>query len=190
MKSAYSLGVLVIAALPLAAQRPGPPMPRDSARHGMMPGREMMAHWHQMGDMMGPMTVAMAFAPDHLLQRKDALGLSAQQVTRLTTLRDGAKAGHQAAAADAKQRMEALRQAMQSATSDTAALRRAFQAAHDAMGAAHWTMLRTAAQAKAVLTDEQRGRVNGWADAMQMHRRWRVDAPDRDDDDKDDDDGG
>jgi uncharacterized membrane protein len=171
MKSTCLLGALLIGALPLAAQRP---MPRDSAPCWGMYGYQMMPHMHQMGAMLGPMMRPMAFAPDHLLMKKDALGLSAQQVTQLTALRDAAKAGQEAAAANAKQRMEALGQAIQSATTDTAALRRQFQAAHDAMGTVHWTMLRTAVQAKALLTDEQRGRVHGWADTMQMRHRRRM----------------
>jgi hypothetical protein len=52
---------------------------------------------------------------------------------------------------------------------DTTAVRQHFQAAHAAMGNAHWAMLRAAAQAKAVLTEAQRGRVEGWADAMESH---------------------
>jgi hypothetical protein len=39
------------------------------------------------------------------------------------------------------------------------------------MGRAHWAMLSAAAQARALLTDAQRGRVDGWTDMMQMHMR-------------------
>ncbi len=39
------------------------------------------------------------------------------------------------------------------------------------MGNARWAMLRAAAQARAVLTDAQRGRVVGWVDAMETRRR-------------------
>jgi hypothetical protein len=66
--------------------------------------------------------------------------------------------------------MDALAQAMQAAAPDTGAVKLHFQGAHAAMGKAHWTMLSAAAQAKAVLTDEQRGRVNGWVDATEMHQ--------------------
>jgi hypothetical protein len=59
---------------------------------------------------------------------------------------------------------------MQANAPDTSSVRIHFQAAHAAMGQAHLTMLTAAAQAKAVLTDEQRGRVNGWADAMERDR--------------------
>jgi hypothetical protein len=154
-----SFALLAFAALPVAAQQPR--MGHD---------QEMMSHMMQMEQMMAPMMRGMAFAPDHLLMRKDALGLTAQQVTRLTALRDAAKTAHDAAQADAKTHMDALAQAMQASAPDTGAVRLHFQGAHAAMGKAHFTMLTAAARAKALLTDEQRGRVNGWVDAMEMHQ--------------------
>ena len=154
MKRIRSLALLTLVAAPLAAQQPG------------VMGQGM-PHMMQMEQMMAPMMRGMAFAPDHLLMRKDALGLTAQQVTRLTALRDAAKTAHDAAQADAKTHMDALAQAMQASAPDTGALRLHFQGAHAAMGKAHFTMLTAAAQAKALLTDEQRGRVNGWVDAME-----------------------
>ncbi|MGH2668491.1 MAG: Spy/CpxP family protein refolding chaperone [bacterium] len=179
MKGARMIGLLaLVAAAPLAAQQPPKPdsmrpgMMQGMMGEGMMPGMMgpgMMSHMMEMQGMMGPMMRGMAFAPDHLLTRKDALGLTAQQVSRLTALRDAAKAAHDAAAAEARKHFEALQPLLGGAAADTAALKQHFQAAHAAMGNAHWTMLRAAAQAKAALTDEQRGRVNGWADAMQMH---------------------
>jgi len=158
MNVACRLVLMALVAAPLAAQQPG------------MMGQGMMPQMMQMQEMMGPMMRGMAFAPNHLLMRKDALGLSAQQVARLTAIRDAAKTAHDAAHADAKTHMDALAQAMQAAAPDTGAVKLHFQAAHAAMGKAHWLMLAAAAQAKAVLTDEQRGRVNGWVDAMQMHQ--------------------
>jgi LTXXQ motif family protein len=155
-----SIGVVALAALlaaPLGAQEPG--MMGQGGMHEMM--QEMMA----------PMMRGMAFAPDRLLDRKDALGLSAQQVARLTAIRDAAKTAHDAAHADAKTHMDALALTMQAAAPDTGAVKVHFQAAHAAMGKAHWTMLTAAAQAKALLTDEQRGRVNGWVDMMEMHQK-------------------
>jgi hypothetical protein len=111
----------------------------------------------------------MAFEPAHLLARKDALDLTPQQVTRLTALQDAAKTAHDAAAAEGHAHMQALAQAMQAATPDTAQVKLHFQGAHSAMGKAHWAMLAAAAQARGVLTEGQRGRVEGWADAMSEH---------------------
>jgi hypothetical protein len=64
--------------------------------------------------------------------------------------------------------MNALSQAFQAAAPDTNALRAHFNEAHAAMGKAHGVMLAAAAQAKAVLTDAQRQRVEAWANAMQQ----------------------
>lgn len=166
--TAPRLLLALVVAAPLAAQQPDttkPPM-------GMPPMHPMMGQMMmQMMDMMGPMMRTMAFTPDHLLARKDALELTAQQVTRLTALRDAAKAAHDAAQAEMQTHMTALAQAMQAGAPDTGAVKQHFQAAHTAMGRAHWAMLVAAAQARALLTDAQRGRVDGWADMMEMHER-------------------
>ncbi|HET9385802.1 MAG TPA: Spy/CpxP family protein refolding chaperone, partial [Gemmatimonadales bacterium] len=131
---------------------------------------QMMPHMQQMGHMMAPLMRVMAFTPDHLLANKDSLKLTPQQVTKLTALRDAAQPAHDASAADAKTHMDAIAQAWGAAAPDTAALRAHFHAAHEGMGKAHWVMLAAAAQARAVLTDEQRTRVDQWA-ARMMERR-------------------
>jgi hypothetical protein len=173
MKSMRMLLALAVAA-PLAAQQP------DSAKKMTMPmgqgmGQEMMRHpgempgmMGQMMEMMGPMMRTMAFAPDHLLARKDALELTPVQVTRLTALRDAAKTAHDAAHTDMQTHMGAMAQTMKASAPDTTALKQHFQAAQAAMGRAHWAMLSAAAAARALLTDAQRGRVDGWADMMEM----------------------
>jgi hypothetical protein len=167
MNVARRLVLIGLVAAPLAAQHPAKP---DTGMMHHMMGPGMMGPMMQMQEMMGPMMRAMAFVPEHLLMRKDDLHLSPEQVARLTAIRDAAKPEHDAAQADAKAHMGALGQAMQASAPDTASVRLHFRAAHAAMGQAHLTMLTAAAQAKAVLTDEQRGRVNGWADAMEMDR--------------------
>ncbi len=157
MNRIRSLGWLALIGAPLA--------PLAAQQPGMM--GQGMPHMMQMQQMMAPMMGAMAFTPDHLLARKDSLGLTPQQVTRLTALQGAAKAAHDAAAAEAKTHTDALAQAFQGAAPDTAAVKLHFQAAHAAMGKAHWAMLTAAIQAKAALTDEQRARVTAWAGAMQ-----------------------
>lgn len=161
-----SLALVALIGTPLAAQEPT--KPDTGMRHGMM-REQMMPHMMQMQQMMAPMMRAMAFTPEQLLARKDSLGLTAPQVTRLTALRDAAKTASDAAAAEAKAHMDALAQAFQAAAPDTTAVKQHFQAAHTAMGKSHWTMLAAAAQARAVLTDEQRARVDRRAGMME-HR--------------------
>jgi hypothetical protein len=59
---------------------------------------------------------------------------------------------------------------MKAAAPDSAKLKQHFQGMHAAMGRAHWAMLSAAAQARGMLTDVQRGRVEGMASAMPMMR--------------------
>lgn len=80
MNVACRLVLVALVAAPLAAQQPA--KPDTGMRHHMMGqgmGQGMMPQMMQMQEMMGPMMRGMAFAPNHLLMRKDALGLSAQQ---------------------------------------------------------------------------------------------------------------
>ncbi len=162
------LGALAVAA-PLVAQQPAMP---DSMRHSMMgpgpmPGMGMMMEGSMMQEMGPVMMRVMLYTPQHLLARKDALALTADQVTRLTALREGSKTARDAAIADAMTHMKELETAANAPHPDTSALKTHFQAAHAAMGKAHWAMLASATQARAVLTDAQRTKVQVWADSMQ-----------------------
>ncbi len=162
MHATRMLALALLAAAPLAAQQPMR-MQRDSMRSHMprhMGGRGMMKHGMGMG--------MMPSAPGNLLRHRAVLGLTVQQVTRLAALHDAATTAHDAAAAQARRHHKALAGVLKTSTPDTAAAGRHFQAAHAAMGEAHWAQLRAAGLARAVLTDVQRARVDGWADAMRM----------------------
>ena len=124
-----------------------------------------------MRDMMAPMMRVMAYAPEHLLSRKDSLRLTSDQVSRLTAIQSSAKAAHDAAATDTKTHMSGVAQAFQTASPDTGALRTHFDAAHAAMGKAHWAMLSAAAQARALLTDAQRQKVDSWVHMMEQREQ-------------------
>jgi len=158
---------VALVAAPLSAQHPAQP---DSMPHSMMTMDEpMMQH-------MGPgMMKLMLYTPQHLLARKDALALTSDQVARLTALRDGSNGARDAASAEAQTHMKELEAVVDAPKADTAALKVHFQAAHNAMGKAHWAMLASAVQAKGVLTDPQRVKVQAWADSMhawmQQHRQ-------------------
>jgi len=158
-----TLSLCCIAA-PLAAQ--------DTSHHpGMRPGMgrpgmdEMMG---MMREMMAPMVGVIAYTPGHLLAQKDSLKLTPDQVTKLTNIENSAKAAHETGAADFKTHMGAVSQAFQTAAPDTTALRPHFEAAHAAMGKAHWAMVAAAAQSRAVLTDAQRQKVDAWVTTMQQ----------------------
>jgi hypothetical protein len=177
---------LAFVAVPVAAQQP---MARDTARHGAMaghmaaPGMGNMAGAHAgamgcsmmqggmmrdsaMGGMMEGMMREMALAPEHLLARKAALALTADQERRITAIRDAARAPHDAAMSTAMHHEQEIGDVMRTAAPDTAAVTHHFTAAHAAMGQAHLAMLQSAALARAVLTDAQRRQVDSLATAM------------------------
>jgi Spy/CpxP family protein refolding chaperone len=157
MRTIAILGAAVLVATPLMAQQPAP---KHDSTHRPMMQQGMMGQGHQMmEEMMGPMMKSMAYTPAHLLDRKDVLELTPQQITRLTAIADAAKPAHDAAHNEAMAHMQEVGKAMQAAAPDTAAVKMHFQGAHAAMGRAHWTMLSAAAQARAVLTDAQRAKV-------------------------------
>ncbi|HLQ68822.1 MAG TPA: Spy/CpxP family protein refolding chaperone [Gemmatimonadales bacterium] len=174
-----AVGLCCIAA-PLAAQqdttharRPAQP-PRAAMGRGMERGErggmdDMVSMMHEM---MGPMIHVVAYTPDHLLAHKDSLQLTSDQVAKLTAIRESAKAAHDAAVSDVKTHMNELSTAFQNASPDTNTLRMHFQAAHTAMGKAHWAMLTAAAQSRAVLTDAQRSKIDTWVTTME-HRESR-----------------
>jgi Spy/CpxP family protein refolding chaperone len=152
-----------LCALPLAAQQPG-------GMGGMMRGQGMRgAMMPGMDSMMAPMMRSMAFSPGHLLSQKAALHLTGEQETRLTALRDAAKSAHDAAAGQAKMHLGEMEEVMHAAAPDTAAVKHHFDAAHRFMGEAMWAMMRSAAQARAILTDGQRQQVQAMADSMAAH---------------------
>ncbi len=160
------MAVIAFVAVPLVAQQPGKP---DSMRHPMMgPGQMGQMMGEPMMQQMGPaMMKMMLYTPQHLLARKEALGLTADQVGKLTALRDATKTVHDAAMAEAQTHLKEMERTADAAAPDTSALKVHFQAAHAAMGKGHWAMLVSAAQARAVLTDAQRTKVQVWADSMQ-----------------------
>jgi len=159
-----ALFALALAA-PLGAQETAK---SDSMRHPTMGADHGMMMNDPMMEQMGPaMMRVMLYTPQHLLARKDALALTADQVTRLIALREGSKTARDAAIADAMTHMKELETAANAPHPDTSALKTHFQAAHAAMGKAHWAILASATQARAVLTDAQRTKVQVWADSMQ-----------------------
>jgi len=80
---------------------------------------------------------------------------------------------------EAKAHMQELEQAANDATPDTSVLKTHFQAAHGAMGKAHWLALASAVQARAILNDAQRTKLKAWADSMQtwMHQHRQMMKP-------------
>lgn len=158
-----------LATAPLAAQHPAAPMGR------------MMGDPMGMQEMMAPLAQVMLYTPQHLLPRKDALGLTADQIARLTALRDATTAAQDAAMSEARTHLAELERAADAAPPDSSAVKTHFQAAQTAMGRAHWLSIWSAMEAKALLTAAQRVILKAWADSletwMQQHRQMMKPSP-------------
>lgn len=162
---------LALLAGPVAAQQPLPPAQTPQQGPGRMgPG---------MGAMMGPGLPMGVYAPQHLVDRREALGLTPEQVSRLEALAQETKQTSDKASAEAKTHWDQLAELWKQATPDVNQVRTHAQAAMQAMQGARVAHLVAAAQAKVVLTPEQRGRVAGWADAGRMRMQQRMDRTDR-----------
>lgn len=105
----------------------------------------------------------MPFDPARLIARKDALGLTAQQVEQLTALEVRERPAISDAVKDIRARRATIDAALKGEAPDTVQLRRSYDALQSAAGKAHWARISTSFQARAILTDAQRGKVRGWA---------------------------
>lgn len=156
---------------PVAAQQTQPPaQPRQPGRMGLGPWGP--GAW-------GPGLQAGVYAPQHLVNRREALGLTAEQVSRLEALAQEAKQATDNAQAEAKTHWDQLAELWKQATPEVNQVRTQAQAAMQAMQGARVAHLVAAAQARAVLTAEQRGRVAGWADAARFRMRQPMRRPGR-----------
>jgi Spy/CpxP family protein refolding chaperone len=114
-----------------------------------------------------------AFSPRALVQRKDFLGLTEDQVSRLEQLNEELTGVHERALEEAQASQDALREAWQADQPDADVVRRYAQQAMEARQAAYLAMVGGAAQAKALLTPEQQSKMEGWMEGMRMGRQMR-----------------
>jgi Spy/CpxP family protein refolding chaperone len=175
-RRAITLGLALALAGPLAAQQPPVPPPPQGGPPADQVGAGPRAR--AMFPFMGQGMVMGIYAPDRLVNRRDVLQLTPDQVSRLDALAQDAKQAREKAQADAKPHWDQLADLWKQPSPDVAQIKSHAQAAMQAMEAAHLAQLTAAAQAKAVLTPEQRGRVAGWADGarMRMNRGMRMRA--------------
>lgn len=121
-------------------------------------------HGHEPGmrgdhEPMSGMTFIQQFAPAAVLREREALGLSDEQVTRLTALAEETAAVRDKALATHETHRNQLQHALMAPVPDPAIVRTHFDAAHAAMGHAHWVGVDAAIRSLAVLTDNQRAQV-------------------------------
>jgi Spy/CpxP family protein refolding chaperone len=165
----------VLAAGQLLAQEPEAapePPPRRMRLHEPGTGLEggpAMRQRMRTGELPG----MRAFAPRLLIQRRDFLGLTEDQVSRLEQLSEEVRSALEQALQEAQIHHDALRDAWQADQPDADVVRRHAQQAMEARQAAQLATVGGAAHAKALLTSEQRGKMEGWMDGMRMGRQMR-----------------
>lgn len=150
-----TLGLAVVVPTALDAQRRplGPPRavgPRLALGTG--------AGFGQMG------RYGLAFSPRVLLQRRDALDLSDEQVTQLEALAAEARSAREGLAATIREHADALRDAWRAETTDVAAIESHTRAIVDAQGQAALAAVTATARARELLSAEQRSRMEGFVE--------------------------
>jgi Spy/CpxP family protein refolding chaperone len=132
----------------------------------LLVGTPVMAQQHPMGAQspmpmrgMGAGMALAAFQPARLLDQRDSLELTAEQVTRLKAIQADAQKAHDEAMARHDEHQSELMESLQADSPDLEAIQTHFMAAHAAMGLAHWAEMDAGLKARAVLTDAQRAKV-------------------------------
>jgi len=166
--TAASLLALTVASVVVAQEPPRPPAQPDQ------PMPEMM---RRMGPPMGMAPEARMFQPSLLVNRRQVLNLTPEQVSRLEALAQDAEKARLQGDSTARGQAEQIRELWKAPAPDVGQIRSRAQAAMQAHQGAALAGLEAAARAKAVLTAEQRGRVEGWADRPRMERQMRMRRP-------------
>lgn len=136
-----------------AGQQCGGPGQAACPAGGMMQGQGMGMMG---GGMFGSI---MQFAPDNLLKQSAQLALTAEQVERLTALRDATAKAADDAHQPAMAAHMSLNKTMKESPGDTVAIRQYFLAHETAESNMQWIRASAAFQARALLTEAQRGMV-------------------------------
>jgi len=120
---------------------------------------------------MGPGPREGVFGPQRLLNFQQRLELTDEQVTQLEALAKATRDAHDKAAADAKPHEEKLAELWKADQPDAGAIQSEMRALAQARQAAGLAAAANTAKAKGLLTDEQRGRVEGWVEGRRMGGR-------------------
>ena len=111
------------------------------------------------------------YTPHWLIARKDLLGLTEEQLSRLEQLNAEAAAVREHAGETLKQSQEQLQEAWKAAQPDASAVRRYALAGMEARQNVQLAMLEGAVRAKALLTPEQQGKLEGFVEGRSMRQR-------------------
>jgi hypothetical protein len=140
---------LAVAAAPATAQE---------HQHGQHQQERAAAEHRGMGDEMAGMHFR-AFHPDQLLAKKSDLKLTPEQIAQLERIAADGKAKHDEAKATHDAHERQMAEALDADAPNVQVVASHFQAAHGAMGAAHWAGLEASLAGLQVLTAEQRAMV-------------------------------
>jgi len=149
----------------LTAQEPPPPPNPEMPR----PLRQRIHQPDGAPGLMGPGFTM--YAPERLVNRREVLNLTPDQVSRLEALAQEARLVREQSDTAARTHEEQLRSLWEADAPDVRAIETHMQAANAARQAGQLAVARAAARAKAVLTPEQRGRVAGWRDGARLMSR-------------------
>lgn len=107
------------------------------------------------GAFMGPLAGLKVFAPAALLEHGEHLALSAEQVAKITKIKESAAKEAEMVHAPAHAAMMSLRKALDEGETDLEALGSYYKAHNTAMSNTQWINVRAALETRAVLTKEQ-----------------------------------
>jgi len=145
----------------LAAQDAPPPRP----------DRPMRLHAPDRMGPVGPGPREGVFNPQMLVNRRQWLELTEEQVKQMETLAAATREAHDKAATDAKPHEEKLAELWKADQPDAAAIQAEMKALMQVRQTASLANAANAAKAKGLLTAEQRGHVEGWLSARRMGGR-------------------
>ncbi|MDH3457588.1 MAG: hypothetical protein OER90_12190 [Gemmatimonadota bacterium] len=177
---ATGAALIVLGAAALAAQDTVPEPERPQARMrmhafgtGQLPGMTPMQRRQRAGlaAQRGGSAGERGFAPRALLAQREFLGLSEAQVADLERLNEGARAVSEKALEQSEARQERLAELWKADRPDVAAIRRESQELMKSRQEAWLASIDAMARAKAALTAEQLGKVEGLAQGRRMGQR-------------------
>jgi Spy/CpxP family protein refolding chaperone len=186
MRTLTALTAAALAALVLAA----PADAQGRGRRQMVPrGARLQIHVPRAGGFRGQVAVPFGrgvgvgpgirardglglFQPGVLVRQREFLELTDDQVARLEQLEATVQEARDAAAATALEHRQALLEAFEADQPDANAIRSHAQAMHDAQQAVQLAHLTATAEAKGLLTDEQRTKLDAWVAGARRGATW------------------
>ena len=146
-----------IALITAALVAAGAPALRAQQHQHMGGGQHQMGPQSQMMmEQMGPGMALHAYRPAQLLDQRDTLGLTADQIAQLEAIGADVQKSRDQAMATHDEHRQQMMGALGDEQPDPETIQTHFMAAHAAMGMGHWAEMQGALKAMRVLTESQR----------------------------------